>query len=111
MLGFLLVIILPEPSFCLLNAAFDTSSRCLVGAEGGGSLSYDLMYVRHGKTTGNTEPRVYQGYVDEPSNALNEVGLQQAEDAADKVPPSSARGRRGAGLGLHRIFRRAVACR
>ena len=28
------------------------------GAEG--SLCYDLMYVRHGKTTGNTEPRVYQ---------------------------------------------------
>jgi hypothetical protein len=48
-------------------------------------LSYDLMYVRHGKTTGNTEPRVYQGYVDEPSNALNEIGLAQAEEAADKV--------------------------
>jgi len=43
------------------------------------------LYVRHGKTTGNTEPRVYQGYVDEPSNALNEVGLGQAEDAADKL--------------------------
>ena len=28
---------------------------------------------------------MYQGYVDEPSNALNEVGLQQAQDAADKL--------------------------
>jgi hypothetical protein len=55
------------------------------GGPGGGKLSYDLMYVRHGKTTGNTEPRVYQGYVDEPSNALNEIGLAQAEEAANKV--------------------------
>jgi len=55
------------------------------GGPGGGKLSYDLMYVRHGKTTGNTEPRVYQGYVDEPSNALNEIGLAQAEEAADKL--------------------------
>lgn len=46
-------------------------------------LDFDLLYCRHGKTTGNTEPRVYQGFVDEPSNALNEIGLQQAEDAAD----------------------------
>jgi broad specificity phosphatase PhoE len=49
------------------------------------SLPFELWYCRHGKTTGNTEPRVYQGYVDEPSNALNEVGLQQAQDAADKL--------------------------
>jgi len=55
------------------------------GGPGSSQLSYDLMYVRHGKTTGNTEPRVYQGYVDEPSNALNEIGLAQAEEAADKV--------------------------
>jgi len=55
------------------------------GGKGGGKLCYDLMYVRHGKTTGNTEPRVFQGYVDEPSNALNEIGLGQAEEAADKV--------------------------
>jgi len=48
-------------------------------------LPYELWYCRHGKTAGNTEPRVYQGYVDEPSNALNEVGLGQAEDAADKL--------------------------
>ena len=48
-------------------------------------LCFDLLYCRHGKTTGNTEPRVYQGYVDEPNNALNEIGLQQAEDAADKL--------------------------
>jgi len=49
------------------------------------SLFFELWYCRHGKTTGNTEPRVYQGYVDEPSNALNEVGLQQAQDATDKL--------------------------
>ena len=48
-------------------------------------LGVELWYCRHGKTTGNTEPRVYQGYVDEPSNALNSVGLGQAEDAADKL--------------------------
>lgn len=46
-------------------------------------LCFDFVYCRHGKTTGNTEPRVYQGYVDEPSNALNEIGLKQAQDAAD----------------------------
>ena len=46
---------------------------------------FDLVYCRHGKTTGNTEPRVYQGYVDEPKNALNEVGLAQAQEAADKL--------------------------
>ena len=49
------------------------------------SFPFELWYCRHGKTTGNTEPRVYQGYVDEPSNALNDVGLQQAQDAADKL--------------------------
>jgi hypothetical protein len=48
-------------------------------------LSYDLLYVRHGKTEGNTEPRVFQGYVDEPWNQLTKVGKDQAEDAADKV--------------------------
>ena len=46
-------------------------------------LCFDFVYCRHGKTTGNTEPRVYQGYVDEPENALNEIGLKQAQDAAD----------------------------
>ena len=49
------------------------------------ALDFELWYCRHGKTTGNTEPRVYQGYVDEPHNALNAVGTQQAEDAADKL--------------------------
>jgi len=48
-------------------------------------LCFDFVYCRHGKTMGNTEPRVYQGFVDEPSNALNEIGLAQAEDAADKL--------------------------
>merc|ERR1719164_192361 len=46
---------------------------------------FDLIYCRHGKTTGNTEPRVYQGFVDEPQNALNEIGLAQAQEAADKL--------------------------
>jgi len=48
-------------------------------------LCFDLIYCRHGKTTGNTEPRVYQGFVDEPQNALNDIGLAQAEEAADKL--------------------------
>jgi len=48
-------------------------------------LCFDFVYCRHGKTTGNTEPRVYQGYVDEPENALNEIGLGQAQEAADKL--------------------------
>eukprot|EP00968_Pinguiococcus_pyrenoidosus_P013224 scaffold1197_cov228-Pinguiococcus_pyrenoidosus.AAC.10 len=48
-------------------------------------LNFDLMYCRHGKTTGNTEPRVYQGFVDEPKNALNDVGKGQAQAAADKL--------------------------
>merc|ERR1719164_7606 len=49
------------------------------------NLCFDLIYCRHGKTTGNTEPRVYQGFVDEPQNALNEIGLAQAQEAADKL--------------------------
>jgi broad specificity phosphatase PhoE len=61
-----------------ISYASDFSSKKL-------ELSFDLMYVRHGKTTGNTEPRIYQGFVDEPNNALNSIGLQQAEDAADKL--------------------------
>ncbi|KAH8073564.1 Histidine phosphatase [Aureococcus anophagefferens] len=48
-------------------------------------LGAELWYCRHGKTGGNTEPRAYQGYVDEPHNALNAIGKQQAEDAADKL--------------------------
>ena len=48
------------------------------------SLLFELWYCRHGKTTGTTEPGL-PGHVDEPSNALNEVGLQQAQDAADKL--------------------------
>jgi broad specificity phosphatase PhoE len=49
------------------------------------SLPFELWYCRHGKTGGNTEPRVYQGYVDEPFNALNEIGCGQAVEAADKM--------------------------
>jgi broad specificity phosphatase PhoE len=48
-------------------------------------LCFDFIYCRHGKTPGNTEPRVFQGYVDEPNNALNDIGRQQAEEAADKL--------------------------
>ena len=58
-----------------IKYAPDFTSRCQ-------KLCFDLIYCRHGKTTGNTEPRVYQGYVDEPSNALNEIGLAQAQEAA-----------------------------
>ena len=61
-----------------IKYAPDFASRCQ-------KLCFDLIYCRHGKTTGNTEPRVYQGYVDEPSNALNEIGLAQAQEAADKL--------------------------
>mmetsp|Transcript_18127 Transcript_18127/g.33205 ORF Transcript_18127/g.33205 Transcript_18127/m.33205 type:complete len:315 (-) Transcript_18127:182-1126(-) len=73
-----------------LGLELDLASGHISYAAGGSplptpALCFDLMYVRHGKTTGNTEPRVYQGYVDEPSNALNEVGLGQAEEAADKL--------------------------
>mmetsp|Transcript_21961 Transcript_21961/g.69121 ORF Transcript_21961/g.69121 Transcript_21961/m.69121 type:complete len:323 (-) Transcript_21961:498-1466(-) len=48
-------------------------------------LCFDFMYCRHGKTMGNTEPRVFQGYVDESNNFLTDVGLEQAEEAADKL--------------------------
>eukprot|EP00239_Pterosperma_sp_CCMP1384_P005050 CAMPEP_0197848848 /NCGR_PEP_ID=MMETSP1438-20131217/10215_1 /TAXON_ID=1461541 /ORGANISM="Pterosperma sp., Strain CCMP1384" /LENGTH=945 /DNA_ID=CAMNT_0043461277 /DNA_START=270 /DNA_END=3107 /DNA_ORIENTATION=- len=44
-------------------------------------LCFELVYVRHGKTEGNTEPRVFQGNVDEMMNALNKVGLEQAAEA------------------------------
>uniref|UniRef100_A0A0G4FGM3 Uncharacterized protein n=1 Tax=Chromera velia CCMP2878 TaxID=1169474 RepID=A0A0G4FGM3_9ALVE len=55
-------------------------------------ISYEICYVRHGKTAGNTEPRVYQGQVDYPENALNEIGLQQAEDAAKLLDKAVADG-------------------
>jgi len=61
-----------------LSLAADFASKRL-------PLCFDLLYCRHGKTTGNTEPRVYQGHVDEPNNALNKIGKQQAEDAADML--------------------------
>lgn len=48
-------------------------------------LDYDVCYVRHGKTEGNTEPRIFQGYCDYWENQLNEVGKQQAVDAAKKM--------------------------
>lgn len=48
-------------------------------------LCFDLVYCRHGKTGGNTEPRVYQGFVDEPMNALNDVGKGQAQVAAERM--------------------------
>lgn len=48
-------------------------------------LDYNLCYVRHGKTEGNTEPRIFQGYCDYWENQLNEVGKKQAEEAAKKM--------------------------
>lgn len=47
--------------------------------------NYDLCYVRHGKTEGNTEPRVFQGFCDYWENQLNATGKQQAVDAAAKM--------------------------
>eukprot|EP01054_Gregarina_sp_Poly1_P000861 Gregarina_sp_Poly_1__860@NODE_1205_length_4786_cov_414_183725_g825_i0_p2_GENE_NODE_1205_length_4786_cov_414_183725_g825_i0NODE_1205_length_4786_cov_414_183725_g825_i0_p2_ORF_typecomplete_len320_score59_71His_Phos_1/PF00300_22/2_7e02His_Phos_1/PF00300_22/4_7e23Lipase_3/PF01764_25/0_15His_Phos_2/PF00328_22/0_24Hydrolase_4/PF12146_8/4_7e03Hydrolase_4/PF12146_8/0_31Chlorophyllase/PF07224_11/0_43DUF3106/PF11304_8/0_2DUF3106/PF11304_8/1_6e03Esterase/PF00756_20/2_4e03Esterase/PF00756_20/3_7e03Esterase/ len=48
-------------------------------------LDYDLCYVRHGKTEGNTEPRIYQGFCDYWENQLNETGKRQALEAAAKM--------------------------
>ncbi|KAL8424459.1 hypothetical protein Efla_001061 [Eimeria flavescens] len=48
-------------------------------------LEVDICYVRHGKTQGNTEPRVYQGMVDYPENQLNSIGKEQAVAAAEKM--------------------------
>lgn len=45
----------------------------------------EICYVRHGKTEGNTEPRVFQGMVDYPDNQLNEIGEEQAIEAAKKL--------------------------
>eukprot|EP00922_Rhytidocystis_sp_ex-Travisia-forbesii_P020241 GHVS01029820.1.p1 GENE.GHVS01029820.1~~GHVS01029820.1.p1 ORF type:complete len:409 (+),score=68.84 GHVS01029820.1:378-1604(+) len=48
-------------------------------------LSYEICYVRHGRTEGNTEPRVFQGQVDYLSNFLNSIGQEQAVEAAARV--------------------------
>lgn len=48
-------------------------------------LQVEICYIRHGKTEGNTEPRVYQGMVDYPENQLNAIGLRQACEAADRM--------------------------
>eukprot|EP01053_Blabericola_migrator_P008273 Blabericola_migrator_1__8272@NODE_4292_length_1238_cov_1413_175064_g2652_i0_p1_GENE_NODE_4292_length_1238_cov_1413_175064_g2652_i0NODE_4292_length_1238_cov_1413_175064_g2652_i0_p1_ORF_typecomplete_len316_score64_42His_Phos_1/PF00300_22/6_7e03His_Phos_1/PF00300_22/6_7e23DUF2228/PF10228_9/0_11DUF2228/PF10228_9/1_4e03Lipase_3/PF01764_25/0_18Hydrolase_4/PF12146_8/4e03Hydrolase_4/PF12146_8/0_29Chlorophyllase2/PF12740_7/0_2PGAP1/PF07819_13/3_9e03PGAP1/PF07819_13/0_39PAFAH_p_II/PF03403_13/0_26_NODE_429 len=48
-------------------------------------LDYDLCYVRHGKTEGNTEPRIFQGFCDYWENQLNATGKQQATEAAAKM--------------------------
>lgn len=48
-------------------------------------VDYDLCYVRHGKTEGNTEPRIFQGFCDYWENQLNETGKKQAVEAADKM--------------------------
>eukprot|EP00922_Rhytidocystis_sp_ex-Travisia-forbesii_P020242 GHVS01029821.1.p1 GENE.GHVS01029821.1~~GHVS01029821.1.p1 ORF type:complete len:409 (+),score=67.49 GHVS01029821.1:378-1604(+) len=48
-------------------------------------LSYEICYVRHGRTEGNTEPRVFQGQVDYVSNFLNSIGEEQAVEAAARV--------------------------
>eukprot|EP01055_Gregarina_sp_Pseudo9_P001422 Gregarina_sp_Pseudo_9__1421@NODE_1950_length_1236_cov_740_530493_g1807_i0_p1_GENE_NODE_1950_length_1236_cov_740_530493_g1807_i0NODE_1950_length_1236_cov_740_530493_g1807_i0_p1_ORF_typecomplete_len362_score67_73His_Phos_1/PF00300_22/8_6e03His_Phos_1/PF00300_22/8_5e24Lipase_3/PF01764_25/0_17ArmDNAbind_4/PF14657_6/1_7e04ArmDNAbind_4/PF14657_6/0_21_NODE_1950_length_1236_cov_740_530493_g1807_i01311087 len=49
------------------------------------ALDYDLCYVRHGKTEGNTEPRIFQGFCDYWENQLNETGKKQAQEAAAKM--------------------------
>lgn len=49
------------------------------------ALDYDLCYVRHGKTEGNTEPRIFQGYCDYWENQLNDTGKAQAVEAAAKM--------------------------
>eukprot|EP01056_Protomagalhaensia_sp_Gyna25_P002151 Protomagalhaensia_sp_Gyna_25__2150@NODE_2169_length_1247_cov_1010_086093_g1792_i0_p1_GENE_NODE_2169_length_1247_cov_1010_086093_g1792_i0NODE_2169_length_1247_cov_1010_086093_g1792_i0_p1_ORF_typecomplete_len321_score81_95His_Phos_1/PF00300_22/6_1e03His_Phos_1/PF00300_22/9_6e22Lipase_3/PF01764_25/0_048_NODE_2169_length_1247_cov_1010_086093_g1792_i01751137 len=48
-------------------------------------LDYDLCYVRHGKTEGNTEPRIFQGFCDYWENQLNATGKQQAVEAASRM--------------------------
>ncbi|KAL3924151.1 MAG: hypothetical protein SGPRY_003998 [Prymnesium sp.] len=48
-------------------------------------LNFELVFCRHGQTEANTEPRVFQGFVDEAQNALKGVGLEQAHEAADKL--------------------------
>eukprot|EP00918_Siedleckia_nematoides_P064711 GHVU01140705.1.p1 GENE.GHVU01140705.1~~GHVU01140705.1.p1 ORF type:complete len:318 (-),score=40.34 GHVU01140705.1:776-1681(-) len=53
-------------------------------------VKYEVGYVRHGKTEGNTEPRIYQGCVDYEDNQLNGIGLGQALDAAKKMEDLTA---------------------
>lgn len=48
-------------------------------------LNYDICYIRHGKTEGNTEPRIFQGFCDYWENQLNETGKQQAIQAASQM--------------------------
>ncbi|EZG66965.1 histidine phosphatase domain protein [Gregarina niphandrodes] len=48
-------------------------------------LDFTVCYVRHGKTEGNTEPRIFQGYCDYWENQLNATGKKQAEEAAKKM--------------------------
>ncbi|OEH75207.1 mannitol-1-phosphatase [Cyclospora cayetanensis] len=48
-------------------------------------LHMEVCYIRHGKTEGNTEPRVYQGQVDYQNNQLNNIGLEQAATAAERL--------------------------
>lgn len=64
---------------------FDTCHLCYAPDFKPIELDYDLCYVRHGKTEGNTEPRIFQGFCDYWENQLNETGKQQAKDAAAKM--------------------------
>lgn len=48
-------------------------------------INAEICYVRHGKTEGNTEPRVYQGMVDYPENQLTPLGVEQAAAAAERL--------------------------
>lgn len=58
-------------------------------------LQVEICYIRHGKTEGNTEPRVYQGMVDYPSNQLNRIGEEQAVAAAERMEHFVQEGRWG----------------
>lgn len=48
-------------------------------------LPYNLMFVRHGQTHANIEPRHFQGQVNEWKNQLTDFGKDQASGAADKL--------------------------
>ncbi|CDJ69889.1 hypothetical protein, conserved [Eimeria necatrix] len=53
-------------------------------------LPVEICYIRHGKTEGNTEPRVFQGQVDYANNQLTQQGQQQAAAAAAKLAAMAA---------------------
>lgn len=56
------------------------------------TTNIEIVYIRHGQTIGNVEPRIYQGQVDYPENQLNENGIQNAEDSAALLENEVANG-------------------